>query len=150
KSLGGASIDQSFQLEPAQIAGFIQSYRSIIPDAIEGANAGARFETYGISLEQKFKGGTYLGASGEILNSKVRRSFGVFAFNNEAEDPIDQIAFVSSQRQHLDYRERSIRLTLDQLISDDWVLGASYRLTDALLERDFVDIPDTAFFNDGF
>src|SRR5438045_4475754 len=81
RSLSGASFDQSLQLEPSQVAGFLQSFRSIIPESVGGAEAGARFETYGVSLEQKFPTGTYMGLSGEILNSKVRRSFGVFEVN---------------------------------------------------------------------
>ena len=80
RSLGGASLDQSYQLEPSQVAGFIQSYRSIIPESIAGANAGAKFETYDLSLEQKFPTRTYLGVSGEILNSTVNRMDGVFNY----------------------------------------------------------------------
>ena len=72
RSLAGASLDQSYQMEPSQVAGFIQSYRSIIPESIAGDNAGAKFETYDLSLEQKFSTGTYLGISGEILNSTVQ------------------------------------------------------------------------------
>ena len=67
-------------MEPSQVAGFIQSYRSIIPESIAGDNAGAQFETYDLSLEQKFSTGTYLGISGEILNSTVNRVDGVFDY----------------------------------------------------------------------
>ena len=55
RSLGGASLDQSYQIEPSQVAGFIQNYRSIIPESIAGDNPGAKFETYDLSLEQKFR-----------------------------------------------------------------------------------------------
>ncbi|HUB86731.1 MAG TPA: TonB-dependent receptor, partial [Verrucomicrobiae bacterium] len=61
RSLSGASVDQSYQIEPSQVAGFIQNYRSIIPESIAGENAGAKFETFDLSLEQKFHTGTYLG-----------------------------------------------------------------------------------------
>jgi len=37
RSFSGASLDQSYQLEPSQVAGFVQSYRSIIPESIAGA-----------------------------------------------------------------------------------------------------------------
>src|SRR5208282_3364389 len=43
RSLAGASLDQSYQIEPSQVAGFIQNYRSIIPESIAGDNAGAEF-----------------------------------------------------------------------------------------------------------
>src|SRR5438445_7772605 len=71
QSSGGVAFDQSFQLEPAQVAGFIQSYRSIIPEAVAGANAAARFEVFGLALDQKFASGTYLGLTAEWLDSQV-------------------------------------------------------------------------------
>ena len=81
RSLAGASLDQSHQIEPSQVAGFIQNYRSVIAESIAGENAGAGFETFDLSLEQKFRTGTYLGISGEILNSTVDRVDGAFDFN---------------------------------------------------------------------
>ena len=81
RSLSGASVDQSYQIEPSQVAGFIQNYRSIIPESIAGENAGAKFETFDLSLEQKFRTGTYLGVSGELLNSTVDRMDGVFDYD---------------------------------------------------------------------
>ena len=63
------------------MAGFIQNYRSVIPESIAGENAGAKFETFDLSLEQKFRTGTYLGVSGEILNSTVNRVDGAFDYN---------------------------------------------------------------------
>src|ERR1041385_9464900 len=68
RSVAGASIDQSFQIEPSQVAGFNQSFRSIIPESIAAANAGARFETFALSLEHKVPTETAVGISGEILN----------------------------------------------------------------------------------
>src|SRR6266700_2399395 len=57
RSLAGASIDQTYLLEPSQVAGFNQSFRSIIPESVGGAEAGARFEIFGLALEQKFGSG---------------------------------------------------------------------------------------------
>jgi tetratricopeptide (TPR) repeat protein len=138
RSLSGASVEQDFQLEPAQIAGFVQSYRSIIPDSVSGANAGARFETIGVSLEQKLHARTYLGASGEVLNSQVRRTVGAFELRPEE----FEFAIPSGLREHLDFRERSLLFTINQLIGDELSVGARYRLTNAKLKDDFVDVPD--------
>jgi len=137
RSLSGASLDQSFQLEPSQVAGFIQTYRSIIPESVAGANAGATFETYGISLEQQLGTGTYLGVVGEILNSDVRRTVGAFDINDDS-----VFAVPSGLREHLDYREPSLLFTFNQLIADAWSFGARYRLSQAEYQSDFVDVPD--------
>ena len=138
RSLFGATLDQSLQIEPSQVAGFVQSYRSIIPEAIAGVNAGARFETYAFSLEQKFDSGTYLGISGEWLNSRVHRTVGAFHWNTDLED----FASVGSTKNNLDYEERSLLFTANQLIGREWSLGASYRLSQATLKSDFVEIPE--------
>jgi outer membrane receptor protein involved in Fe transport len=137
RSLSGASIDQSFQLEPSQVAGFVQSFRSIIPESVEGGNAGAKFETYGLSLEQKLPTRTYLGLSGQILNSVVDRSDGAFGVTPAIMDFADQ----ASLREHLDYSEQSVSLTANQLVGNEWAFGAVYRLSRAVLHDNFPELP---------
>jgi outer membrane receptor protein involved in Fe transport len=140
RSLSGASIDQSYQLEPSQVAGFVQSFRDIIPESIVGPNSGARFETYDLSLEQKFTTGTYVGISGEILNSTVNRTDGAFNYYpDELDYPVN-----SGVSEHLDYREESLLLTLNQLLGRDWSLGASYRISEAVLHDDYPGVPVTS------
>jgi tetratricopeptide (TPR) repeat protein len=137
RSLGGASLDQSYQLEPSQVAGFVQSFRSIIPESIAGDNAGAKFETYDLSLEQKFSTGTYLGISGEVLNSTVNRVDGVFDdYPFKLAEPV-----IAGVRENLDYQEKSLLFTANQLLGRDWSLGARYRLTQAVLNDNFPDVP---------
>ncbi|HEY3763116.1 MAG TPA: TonB-dependent receptor [Verrucomicrobiae bacterium] len=139
RSLAGASLDQSFQIEPSQVAGFVQSYRSIIPESVAGGNAGARFETYDLSVEQKFHTGTYLGASGEILHSTVNRMDGAYDYKV----PIFPATF-STLPENLDYREETLQLTANQLLGRDWSLGASYRVSRAVLFDDFTTVVNPA------
>jgi tetratricopeptide (TPR) repeat protein len=137
RSLGGASLDQSYQLEPSQVAGFVQSFRSIIPESVAGANAGAEFETYDLSLEQKFRTETYLAISGEILNSTVHQvdgAFGYYPYSLPYPVP-------SGQRENLDYQEKSLLVTANQLLGRKWSLGARYRLTQAVLNDNFPNVP---------
>ena len=139
RSLSSASFEQSYQLEPTQIAGFLQSYRSIMPESVAGANAGAKFETAGVGVEQRFKTGTYVGLVGEILDSRVDRTVG--AFEVRLDEPF---ALPSGLREDLDYQERSLLFTLNQLITDEWSVGVRYRLTAAELDDEFVGVPDSA------
>ncbi|MGB7770040.1 MAG: TonB-dependent receptor [Verrucomicrobiia bacterium] len=140
RSLGGASLDQSYQIEPSQVAGFIQNYRSIIPESIAGDNTGAKFETYDLSLEQKFSTGTYLGISCELLNSTVNRVDGVFNYYPDLfDDPLP-----STLRENLDYSEETLLVTANQLLGRDWSVGARYRLSQAVLHDNFPDVPVTS------
>jgi hypothetical protein len=120
------------------VAGFVQSFRSLIPESVSGANVGARFETYGISLEQKFHTGTSLGVSGELLNSDVHRTVGAF---DVLPDQLD-FAIPGGLREHLDYQERSLLFTANQLVNDEWSFGARYRISQAVLKDNFLDVPD--------
>ena len=136
RSLGGVFFDNSVRLEPTQIAGFNQAFRSLIPESVVGTIPGSRFETFGVALDQKFNRGTYLTAVGQILKSKADALVGVFNFTNGTPQ-----ALPSSTPEKLDYEERSLTLTLNQLIGDHLAAGASYRLTEADLLNQFTEIP---------
>jgi len=142
KSLGGVSLDQSVRLEPSQVAGFNQAYRSLIPESVAGANDGAEFDGWAMSLEQKFGHGTFIGIRGEILSSQVDRQVGVVEFSvpSSGGSPYS----TSLTRQELSYRERTLAVTLDQLLGNGWSLGARYRLSKADLSSRFAQIPEAA------
>ena len=146
RSLSGASLEESFQLEPSQVAGFNQLYRSLIPESVAGANAGASIETWNLSLEQKIGHSTYLGASGTILYSKVSRQTGVFISDVDVSD----FAFSGTTPEQLNFRERSLLITADQLVGRDFAFGARYRLTDAKLSDSFTAFPTSGVNLNGF
>ncbi len=144
----GQAWIRTIQLEPSQVAGFIQNYRSIIPESIAGDNPGAKFETFDLSLEQRFPTGTYLSISGELLNSAVHRLDGVFNYYPDVPSPSDptqpQDPQPSTLRENLDYSEETLLVTANQLLCRDWSLGARYRLSRAVLHDDFPDVPVTS------
>ena len=142
RSLSGASLDQSYQLEPSQVAGFIQSYRSIIPESVVGPVPGANFETYGFSLEQKFTTGTYLGVSGNLLYSDVGQTVGAFDFSI-ASPP----AVPSGLHEDLNYREESLLFTASQLVGKRWAFTARYQVSQAVLNESFPDLPAGVLVN---
>src|SRR5207249_6028513 len=87
RSLGGVFYDGSVRLEPTQLAGFNQAFRSIIPESVAGNIPGSRFETWGAAIDQKLPSQTYLGVTGEILKSKADALVGVYNFTNGARRP---------------------------------------------------------------
>jgi len=135
RSLGGVSFDQSARLEPSQVAGFNQAYRSLIPESVSGSVAGSRFETFGLALEQKFSTGTYVGAEASLLESDASRTIGVVDLRFPP-------AYVNSgTRQELDYVEKDLLITVNQLLGDWWSVGARYWLSDTRLKTQFPQIP---------
>jgi len=135
RSLGGLFSDASVRLEPVQIAGFNQAFRSIAPESAVGLVPGTRFTTYGAGLDRSFKSNTYLNIDGEILTSDAERDVGTLNTGGAL------VQAPGSTRQTLHYTEKSLVISLNQLVSTEWSLGGRYQLTHADLIGRFVDIP---------
>jgi hypothetical protein len=125
-------------LEPTEVAGFNQAYRSIIPDTVVGDTSGSRLDTVDASLEQKFGTGTYLALWGEILYSRLTRDDGAY-FRN-ANTPL-KFPVSRPLGQLLDYREPSLTFTADQLLGKQWSVGTRYKISEANLNSDYWEIP---------
>jgi hypothetical protein len=140
QSLGGASFDQSFRLEPVQLTGFDQTFRSIIPESVAGSVTVPTFETYGGALDLKFKTGTYLGLQGQILRSCVDQTVGVYVVQSTG----PPLASASSMQQALQYEEKSLVATFDQLVGRDWAFGVRYQFLRSTLNQQFPEVPSPA------
>ena len=139
-SAAGTSFDQSYQLEPTQVAGFNQAYRSLIPEAVAGANAGARFGITSASLEQRFDKVTFVTLSAERLASQVDRRIGMFTVTD---DPYDLFRSGSTP-QELDFVEESLALNMTRLVGSEWAFNGGWRVSRAELEQAFRAVPASA------
>lgn len=93
-------------------------------------------ETKGLALDQTFKTHTYLTISAEDLESRGSRAVGTLdAFGPALLD------IPSTVQQNLNYREKTLAVTVNQLISKPLALGASYRLSRAELDDRVPAIP---------
>jgi tetratricopeptide (TPR) repeat protein len=135
RSLGGVSMDESIRLEPPQLAGFSQSYRTLISESVVGSVSAPTFETWGAALDLKLKTHTYLGLMGELLSSEVDRTLGVYGYDNSS-----ALGRPSSTPQHLDYQEYSAGVALHQLLDDEWALSVSYKFVRSELERTLPEV----------
>ena len=134
QSLGGVFFDNSIRLEPTQFGGFNHAFRSIIPESVVGLVPGSAFESFGIAWDQRFPTRTYLSIAAELLRSDADRTQGVFEF---ATLP----AIAAATDQSLEFEEQSLQVTLDQLIDDQFGIGASYRVSRAELDQVLSEIP---------
>lgn len=136
RSLGGVYYDTSVRLEPTQIGGFNQTYRSIAPESVIGLVPGTEFETFGLAFDQKFPTGTYLTLAGEILYSYGERGVGAYDIGGTTVDSVNL-------NQTISYRERALSATVGQLLGEHWSLGARYRISTADLHAHFPDVVPT-------
>jgi len=145
KNLGGVNLDQGIRIEPSQIAGFNQSYRSLTPESAAGGGDAAKLEGWNAAIENKFGTKTFVSISAELLSSQLNRSVGVVNFGALNPSPL----YGSQTRENIDYRERNLFITLDQMVGDDWTFGLRYRLSKSEIERTFPEIPATAILHNG-
>ena len=136
RSLGGVSYDNSIRLEPIQIAGFNQAYRSLIPESVAGVLPGADFETLGVGVDHKFPTRTYLSASAERLTSDGRQSYGAFDWTRNTLQAVP-----STAQRNLDYEEVGAGVTVNQLLGNRWSVGLGYHWTEVDLDSRVQGLP---------
>ncbi len=137
RSLGGVSLDESYRLEPTQLGGFPQAFRSVISESIVGSVAAPTYETFGLALDLKLGPRTYAGIQAEQITSEIRRRIGVLTLQNGIPP-----ATPSSIGENLDYDERSLVVSINQLLNDEFVVGARYKVTRAELDDNFYGVPN--------
>ena len=136
RSLGGVSLDESYRLEPTQLGGFVQTFRSVIPESVVGSLPAEKVELEGLALDLKFSHGTFAGLQVEHLDSNVRQTVGDFLLENGLAPFVP-----STTRENLDYDEQSLSVSINQLLPDGFVVGANYRLTYSQLKTTFPQVP---------
>lgn len=140
RSLGGVSFDESYRLEPTQLAGFSQAFRSLLPESLAGSVSAPQFETAGVGLDLRLRPRSYVTLELQRLASDVERTIGDFQ-----SPPFPFFATPGALRETLDYREHAVALTLNQLVSEEWSLGARYQFTRAELDRRLPEVPTSVF-----
>jgi hypothetical protein len=129
RSLGGVSADESYRLEQAQVAGFPQAFRSLIPESVVGSISAPEYETACAALDMKFPSRTYAGIEAQWLNTDVNRSIGTLTLED------GQPPFVpTSTPEQLRYRESSIGVSVNQLLGNTLAVGVGYKYDHVTLD----------------
>ncbi|MGL4399353.1 MAG: TonB-dependent receptor domain-containing protein [Luteolibacter sp.] len=136
RSVGGATFDESVRLEPTQVAGFIQSFRTLVDGSEVGGLPSPYFETGGVSVLYKLPTRTYLGAEAFVRTAESERGVGVI--------PVDPFTLTTGEPflldETVDYEEWGGSFYVNQLLSDEWAVGARYTYIDAELDRAFPEL----------
>ncbi len=140
RSLGGLFFDNSVRLEPTQVGGLNQAFRSLIPESVAGLIPGASFETASVGFDQSLASGTFFGVEAEWLTSQGNRTIGVLT--NSLFLPIADSPSTTGEK--LGFRERNLSAYGAQLLGDCFSIEARYRLSEATLQTDFPEIPAAA------
>jgi len=121
RSVGGLFNDSSTLIEPSEVAGFNQAFRTLLGEATV---PGTQFETWGLGVDHKFSTRTYVNLEGELLNSISDQQLAVI-------DTTPAIPAPLFGKQTLNFKEKDVALNLNQLIGDDLSVGLGDRLISA-------------------
>jgi len=136
RSLGGVSLDESYRLEPTQLAGFPTAYRSVISESLVGSVAAPKFDIAGLGADLELGPRTYLNLHAGLIESFVDRDIGVFRLDN------GNIPYVPSTTQEtLDYHEQVFGAAISQLVGENIALGLTYRCSRAELDARLPEVP---------
>ncbi len=137
RSLGGVYFDGTYRIEPTQLSGFNQAYRSLIPESVTGSLPGSEFETWNLAVDQSFSTRTYITLGAEVLKSTADTYVG--AVENNFLKPRRNLLL----RESLGYEEKSVSVAVSQLLGDGFSVGATYRVSQASLNDHFPDMAAT-------
>jgi tetratricopeptide (TPR) repeat protein/outer membrane receptor protein involved in Fe transport len=134
QGLGGVTFDESVRLEPVQIAGFNQAYRTVISESLAGSVETPEYEILGFSAEGSLPSRTWWGVSYNFIGQDVDRTLGIFTGYSAGVFPSTPAFFADDMPERLEYEEQSVTFTLNQLLGEQFSVGAGIRITNSELQ----------------
>lgn len=141
EGLGGVTFDESVRLEPSQIAGFSQAYRTVISESLVGSVEAPSFKIWGLGIDGVLPSRTWWGASFKVIEQDVDRTIGAFSGYDLDVFPNTPAYFPDGTSQQLTYRECALSATLNQLIGDEFSVGLVYQITRSDLRSTYPELP---------
>jgi hypothetical protein len=139
QAVGGVSYDESVRLEPTQLAGFSQSFRSVISESLVGSVEAPEYQIAGGAVDLRPWTNAWLSLQGEQLQEHLSRDAGLFALDFFGAPP----GTPAHTTEQLDYREWQARAVFNQMLGRDWFLEVQYQFTRSELDRGLPTIPAT-------
>jgi tetratricopeptide (TPR) repeat protein len=133
RALGGVSYDESVRLEPTQIAGFDQSFRSVISESLIGSVEAADYQIAGAAMDWKPRSDTWVTLQADTLRELVGQDAGYFLVNF-GNSPSSTTPLTDPAR--VNYHETDATLTVNHIVATDLFLQAQYKFAYSDLKMD--------------
>jgi outer membrane receptor protein involved in Fe transport len=138
KYLNGLYFDNSFSIQPNQLAGFNQAYRNLVPQSVVGLVPAAEIQSYGSGLDFRSPSGNiFSGIEFVVSSSDAQR--GVGAMTNSTGLPIPDTHLTLDQ--YLEFTENRLSAYFNHIVGSYVTLGMNYTLADSRLHSRFPVLP---------
>lgn len=144
QSMAGVTLEDSFRLEPAQLAGFPQAFRTLISERLVGSVAAPAHEVAAAALDL----GTnhwYATVTGGWLGAHVDRSEGSFWRLQALNSPVTP----GEHQVDIRYEEVFARASLSRLLGSYWVAGGGVQFTHSTFDESVQAAFDPLLFPNG-
>lgn len=136
ESQGGVTFDESIRLEPVQFAGFNQAFRTVISESVAGSVEAPVYRNLGLTVEGALPTRTWWSITGSRLQEDVERTLGAWDVVNGPMFPGFGFALLpGGTLEQLEYTEKTLLVTLTQLVGTEFALGTNYRRIEAEMVR---------------
>lgn len=126
QGLGGASFEESIRLEPTIFHGFLQGFRSLLPESAVSSVSGPEFEVFGGGISWSGPHDFYLDLSWAERRSEALRYGGFIDYRG-----VPGASTIGLVADNNDFEERELELALHKLIGDSFTAGLRYRFIEA-------------------
>ncbi|MDP3069355.1 MAG: FecR domain-containing protein [Opitutaceae bacterium] len=141
EALGGVTFDESVRLEPVQLAGFNQAFRTVISESLAGSVEAPVYRIRGLSADGSLTSRTWWHVTGNLLREEVRRTVGAFDVFSSPVFPDGFVALPASTTQRLAYREEELAAGVHQLLGREFTVGVTVRRVRSRLRTVYPQIP---------
>ena len=141
-SLSGQHYEQSIRIEPTQMSGFLHAYRNIVPAGVYGTYPGEEQQIAGLAFDKKINNKSFLTISAQSIESNGLTKSGALSVYPDWWDKEEFDGMrIENDTTLLDYEEKSILISYNQLIDPFFYLGLNYQLSFASLEMGWREVP---------
>lgn len=123
KSLGGLALEDGYRLEPTQVAGFLQGYRTLMAEEIDGTHPAVEFDIFGAGGTYFIDERMFLDVELNSRTSSSDRAIGRFAFDGDFA--------AASWPSNTEFEESSGNIDLSYLIQPATTLSLGFNYTDS-------------------
>lgn len=129
EAISGVSLDESFRLEPAQLAGFPQGFRTLLNESVGGSLSAARYKLAGAAADVRLPSHTYLGLEWNLRKQEATQRAGNLErfLSGSTAVPLGPAEDGRGFDLVQDYEEQEIAASVHKLVGEQWSVGASYR-----------------------
>jgi tetratricopeptide (TPR) repeat protein len=131
QALGGVNFDESFRLEPTQIAGFNQAFRSVISETELNPVSAPAYEFAGGAIDLRLSPSVFVSLESRHSTSEVKQRHGVFERETSPPAPVYSVGFL---REDVNYSEWTAGLSLNAFLDRNWSTILTYRYVDSTLD----------------